>query len=98
MRKVRISNNVWKKFDELADYLSDEYKLSEYTVMKRIDKMLVFLLSLSAPADYALCRFKRWRTLGYRCVVFEKRWIFAYEDFEGGIIVQDMAHVAILSE
>ena len=96
MREVYISEKVWDKISELETYLKVEFKFSKEAARKRSDRMRVFLKSLCAPADYALCRFKRWRTLGYRCVVFEKRWIFAYEDFEGGIIVQDMAHVTIL--
>jgi len=96
MREVYISEKVLDKISELETYLKVEFKFSKEAARKRSDRMRVFIKSLCAPADYALCRFKRWRTLGYRCVVFEKRWIFAYEDFEGGIIVQDMAHVAIL--
>jgi hypothetical protein len=30
--------------------------------------------------------------------VFEKDWVFAYEIFDGGVIVRDMSHVAILIE
>jgi len=82
----------------LETYLKRELNLSKVEARKRSDRMRDFLKSLSAPADYALCRFKQWKTLGYRCVVFEKSWVFAYEIFGGGIIVRDMAHVAILVE
>jgi hypothetical protein len=57
-----------------------------------------FVGKLSLPADYALCRFKRWRALGYRCVTFEKSWVFAYEIVDGGVIVRDMAHAKTLIE
>ena len=98
MRKVRISDVVWDKLDELTDYMTDEFKLPEDAAMRRIDRLLDFLSSLSAPIDYALCRFKRWRAQGYRCVVFEG-WVFAYEVFDdGGVIVQDIAHGATLIE
>jgi len=97
MRKVRISETVWDKIDELADYLVDEYKLSEEAAIRRIDRLTSFLIALGNPVNYALCRFKQWRTLGYRCAVFEN-WVFAYEIFDGGIIVQDMAHCAMLKE
>ena len=95
MRKVRISDVVWDKLDELTDYMVDEFKLPENAAMRRIDRLLEFLCSLSNPVDYALCRFKRWRALGYRCAVFES-WVFAYEIFDSGVIVQDMAHGASL--
>ena len=96
MRKVRISDVVWDKIDELADYMIDEFKLSEMAAIRRIDRLMNFLTDLSNPADYALCRFKRWRTLGYRCVVFEG-WVFAYEIFDGGILIRDMAQSANLT-
>ena len=97
MRKVSISEVVWDKLDELADYMVDEFKLSEEAAMRRIDRLLIFLAALGNPANYALCRFKRWRTLGYRCAGFES-WVFAYEIFDSGVIVRDMAHGATLTE
>ena len=96
MRKVVVSNSVLGKIEILKDYLVSELKLSEDAAMRRIDRIETFLLSLSAPADYPLCRFKRWCTLGYRCAVFEKNWVFAYEIFAGGIIVRDMSHTSVL--
>ena len=96
MRKVVVSNSVIGKIGILRDYLVSELKLSEDAAMRRIDRIGRFLRSLSAPADYPLCRFKKWCTLGYRCAVFEKDWIFAYEIFDGGIIIRDMSHTSIL--
>ena len=97
MRKVSISEVVWQKLGELEDYMVDEFKLSEEAAMRRIDRLSSFLYRLSNPADYALCRFKRWQTLGYRCATFEN-WVFAYEIFDGGVIVRDMSHGASLAE
>jgi hypothetical protein len=97
MRKVRISEDVWNKLDNLADYIVDDFKLSEEAAMRRIDRLLDFLYTLSNPADYALCRFKRWNMLGYRCAIFEG-WVFAYETFNNGVIVRDMAYGATLIE
>jgi hypothetical protein len=97
MRKVRISEVVWEKLDELADYMVDEFKLPEEAAMNRIDRLLVFLGNLSNPVDYALCRFKRWRIRGYHCAVFEG-WVFAYEIVDGGVIVRDMAYGTTLTE
>ena len=68
MRKVRISEVVWNKLDELADYMVDEFKLPEEAAMRRIDRLLDFLDGLTAPVDYALCRFKRWRARLPMCV------------------------------
>ena len=97
MRKVKVSEVVLEKIDELADYMVDEFKLSEEAAMRRIDRLLNFLAALSNPVDYVLCRFKRWRLPGYRCAVFENR-VFAYEIYEDGIIVRDMAYGALLAE
>ncbi len=57
-----------------------------------------FIISLGAEVDHPLCRFKRWRKLGYRCAVFEKDWILAYETTPHGVIVQDMSNTALLTE
>jgi len=97
MRKVRISEVVWDKLDALADYMVDEFKLSEEAAMRRIDRLLHFLVALGNPGNYALYGFKNWRSLGYRCAVFES-WVFAYEIFDEGVIVRDMAHGATLAE
>jgi hypothetical protein len=96
MRKICISKVVLEKISELELYLKNEIKFSKEAALKRSDRMREFLKSLSFPADYALCRFKKWRELGYRCAVFEKDWVFAYEVFDDGVIIQDMSHTAIL--
>ena len=98
MRKVVVSDIVQNKLTDLRIYLIEELKLSREGAKARTCRIDDFLLALGTPADYPLCRFKRWRTLGYRCAVFEKSWVFAYETFYGGVIVRDMAHVAALAE
>jgi hypothetical protein len=96
MREVIVSEVVKKKIEELECYLLDELKLSEEFALKRSQRMRYFVSSLRNPADYSLCRFQKWRDLGYRCAVFEKSWVFAYEIFEGGVIVRDMSHTTTL--
>jgi len=98
MRTVVISNTVQDKIANLRDYLINELKLSREAAKARTYRIDDFLLSLGNSADYALCRFKKWRILGYRCAVFEKNWIFAYEVFDDGVIVRDMSHTAMLLE
>jgi hypothetical protein len=98
MRTVVISDTVQGKIADLRQYLLNELKLSREAATARTYRMDVFLLSLGYPADYPPCRFKRWRELGYRCAVFERDWIFAYEVFENGVIVRDMSHTAVLVE
>ena len=98
MRKVKVSEAVWDKLDDLADYMVDEFKLSEEAAMRRIDRLLNFLAALGSPVVYALCRFKRWRALGYHCAVFEKDWVFAYEIIDEGVIIRDMSHTTALAE
>ena len=98
MREVQISGKVVRKIQDLELFLRDELKLSKEAARKRSDRMRMFVKSLSKPADYPLCRFKKWRIHGYRCVVFEKAWIFAYEVFDGGVIVRDMSHTSLLVE
>jgi hypothetical protein len=98
MRKVIISDEVRQKIKELEYFLIDGLKLSEAAAYKRSDRMRTFVASLSMPVDYALCRFKKWREMGYRCAVFEQDWVFAYEIFDDGIIVRDMSHTACLQD
>ena len=75
MRKVLASETVKSRIAELKDYLVSELKLSEHAALKRMDRIGRFLLNSlgNELADYAPCRFKRWRRLGYRCVPFEKK-------------------------
>ena len=92
MREVRISGSLRDKIADLESYLIDELKLSEEAALRRSSRMRKFVQSFGNAVDYPLCRFKKWRILGYRCAVFERDWVFAYEIFEDGIIVRDMSH------
>ena len=98
MREVLISGFVLDKIDELESYLIDELKLSEEAVLRRSARMRKFIHSLGVSVDFPICRFKMWRMFGYRCIVFEKDWIFACEIFTDGIIVRDMSHSSLLYE
>jgi len=98
MRKVVVSDIVQAKIAALNLYLTEEFALSREAAMSRIKRMDDFVEALGRPADYPPCRFKRWQIFGYRCAVFEKTWIFAYEIFDGGIIVRDMSHTSMLWE
>lgn len=98
MRDVIVSDTVVNKISELRDYLAIELKMSKNAAMNRVDRMGDFLKSLANLVEYPLCRFKKWRSLGYRCAVFEKDWIFAYEVVKEGVIVQDMSNTALLAE
>ncbi len=97
-RKVSVTDTVWDKLDDLATYLVDGMKLSEDAAQRRIDRVAEFMAAFGNAADYPKCRFKRWRALDYRCAVFEKDWIFAYETFDEGVIVRDMSHAKLLKE
>jgi hypothetical protein len=96
MRVVLISDLVRNKITALEIYLIEELKLSEEAALRRSGRMRDYVRTFSNAADYPLCRFKKWRLSGYRCAVFEKDWIFAYEIFEGGVIVRDMSHTSLL--
>lgn len=98
MRKVYISGLVWDKISMLESYLVEELKLSEEAALRRSRRMREFIRSLRNLVDYPLCRFKRWQKLGYRCAVFEKDWVFAYEIIGNGVIVRDIVHASLLKE
>ncbi len=97
MRKVIIPKVLWRHLAELHDYLVYELKLSEKAANARIGRIESRVMSLGLNADYALCRFTRWRRLGYRCLSFEG-WVFAYEVFPGGVIIRDMSHGKLLPD
>jgi hypothetical protein len=97
MRKVVLSSAIRDRLDELESFLRWELKLSKSAADKRMDRIGIRLGTLGTNADYALCRFKRWRALGYRCVSFEG-WVFAYEVFDEGVIIRNMAHGKLLDD
>ena len=98
MREVHISGTVLDKISELELFLKIELKFSKEAARKRSDRMRKFVNSLGNPVDHPLCRFKKWQRYGFRCAIFEKSWIFAYEIFDDGVIVRDMSHTSILKE
>jgi hypothetical protein len=67
-----VSAPLVAKFDEVVDYLQNELKFSETAASAYQKRFFVFLSSLGVEVDYALCRFRKWRSLGYRCVAFER--------------------------
>ncbi|MDR0995373.1 MAG: hypothetical protein LBL81_03685 [Tannerella sp.] len=86
------------KIAELEYYLQTGIGMSKRAARRRCLRIESFLESLASPVDYAICRFRYWQETGWRCAVFEKDWVFAYEVFDGGVIVRDMSHVRRLSE
>ncbi len=98
MREVLVSDAVLDKVADLRIYLVEQLKLSWEAAHKRTDRIDGFIIALGNEADYPLCRFKKWQVLGYRCAVFEKDWVFAYEVFEDGVIVRDMSHTSLLAK
>ena len=98
MRAVYISEKVWNRMNELEVYLTVELKLSRDLAFRKTFMMREFIHSLGGPILYAKCRFREWAALGYRCAIFEKSWIFAYEVFDEVIIVRDMKHGSALKE
>lgn len=72
MREVIVSEHLWGKIKEVNDYLINELHLSEEATEKRIRRMEQFVMDFAKRVDHPLCRFKKWRTLGYHCAVFEK--------------------------
>lgn len=98
MREVVVSETVLNKVSELKDYLVHELKLSEEAALNRTGRIERFLIHLGCLDDYPPCHFKRWREKGFRCAVFEKNWVFAYEIYPDGIIIRDMSNTALLDD
>lgn len=98
MHKIIVSRQVQDKISDLETYMRNELKLSKKAARRRSDRMRQFVLFLANNADYPFCRFKKWCVLGFRCAVFEKDWVFAYQIYDEGIIIQDMSHTSLLNE
>jgi plasmid stabilization system protein ParE len=96
MRRYIVSPKVEAQLSELVAYLRNELKFSEEASLAYYERFMDFIRSFSANVDYPLCRFRRWRRLGWRCAVFEKDWVLAYEVLPEGVIVRDMSHVKLL--
>ena len=96
MCEIIIPDSLWSKIGAIKSYLINELKLSEEAAISRINRMEDFVTSFAIPTAYPLCRFRKWRELGYRCAVFERDWIFAYEVFDRGVIIRDFSHTATL--
>ena len=73
MREVIVSEHLWGKIKEVNDYLINELHLSEEATEKRIRRMEQFVMDFAKRVDHPLCRFKKWRTLGYHCAAAVKR-------------------------
>ena len=98
MREVIVSPTVLGKLSDLVSYLRDDIKLSEEAAQAYRGQFVQFIMTCSAEINHPLCQFKRWCKPGYRCAVFEKHWVLAYQILDEGIIIQDMCHTAILKE
>jgi hypothetical protein len=97
MRKVIISSVVDDRITDLELYLQRDLHFSKQAARRRSDKLRMAILRLRNPGDTALCRFRRWHALGYRCISFEG-WVFAYLVVPEGVIVRDMAHSSVLAD
>ncbi|MDR2848199.1 MAG: hypothetical protein LBV39_03740 [Bacteroidales bacterium] len=93
MKPVEISGDVMKRIDELFHFIIDEYK-SERTAHQRIDDINIFLQSLGGNFLLAKCRRKKWHERGYRCAVFDHKWVFAYQVYAEKVIVHDMEYAS----
>lgn len=98
MRDVIVSPAVLGKLSDLVSYLKDDIKLSEEAAQAYRGRFIEFIKTFSAEINHPLCRFKQWCKLGYRCAVFEKNWVLAYQILDEGIIIQDMSHTSLLNE
>ena len=97
-RNIIVSALVVDKLGELVAYLKNDLCLSEEATLAYRDRFLAYIQSFGVEVDHPLCRFRKWCALGYRCAVFEKHWVLAYERTEQGVIVQDMSHTKLLQE
>jgi hypothetical protein len=95
MRDVVISPSVRDAIEELRLFLTIEHKMSRAAATARVKRIYASLAVLSGPIDTALCRYRRWRARGYRCLPVDN-WVFAYEIVVDGVVIQDMKHSKLI--
>lgn len=96
LRHVVVAPQAYEKIAEITTYLRDELKFSEFAALRYESRFTSVIAGLAVPADYALCRFPRWKRLGYRCVAVDHQWIIAYQVLPEGIIVREIENAANL--
>lgn len=82
----------------LINYLSDEIKVPE-TAAKFADRMLDFVLSLGdTPMGWPVCRDKLYFIRGFRCAVFEKKWIIVYYMSDNKVVIYDIVNGKLITD
>lgn len=94
-RPIIVSTNVVDKLSDVVAYLKDDLKLSQEAALKYRDRFLDFIHLFK---EVTFMPIQKWCERGYRCAVFEKQWVIAYEIVDKGIIVQDISNTALLKE
>ena len=91
MKPVEIADNVTVRINELFNHIVHEYKAPD-TAHGYIEEMYEFLQKLGGCFALAKCRRKKWSEKDYRCAVFKRCWIFAYQIYDDRVIIHDMEY------
>jgi len=97
MKPVEIDDNVMVRINELFIHIVNEFK-APATAHSYIEEINEFLQQLGSCFALAKCRRKKWRKKGYRCAVFDHRWVFAYQIYDDRVIIHDMEYAANITD
>ena len=97
IKPVEISDYVIERMNELFNHIVNEYKAPE-TAHRYIEEIHEFLRKLGGSFALAICRRKKWREKGYRCAVFKRCWIFAYQIYDDRVIIHDMEYAPNITD
>jgi hypothetical protein len=94
-RKITILEPAINEVAYIALYI--EGKGMSETAKRFVDKAFLFFEHLCDEAiTHRPCKYEIWNSLGYRCANFKKKYIVAYLDNTGEIIICDFSLQKIL--
>lgn len=95
-RKISILEPAATAVAEIAWFI--ESKGMPQTAKKFVDDAFLFFDKLSDERIvHKPCNYNRWKTLGYRCVPFKKKYVVAYLNQENEIVICDFVSAKLLA-
>ena len=95
-RKVSILEPAATAIAEIAFFIEGEGL--PQTAKKFIDDVFLFFEKLSDKRiEHKLCRYRRWKDLGYRCVSYKRKYIVACLSLDKEIVICDFVAAKLLS-
>lgn len=96
-RKVSILQEAATSVAEISYFI--EGKGMPLIAKKFVDGVFEFFAAISIDtADHRVCRYTRWKDLGYKCVNYNKKYVVAYLSLKNEIIICDFVVAKLLKD